>query len=151
MDYVKLKGMVEETIPWVKDSGLSAEVLEARHVVLRLPKDRHLNHVGIVYAGSLFMLMEIAGAALFTCAYPFGEYVPINKGMEIKFLNMGVTDILCDLSISEEDAKEMTHFPTPFLLNSIPTSFIALIVEAAENKRSLSDRSSAACTPLTQT
>jgi acyl-coenzyme A thioesterase PaaI-like protein len=107
MDYVRVKGMVEETIPWIKDSGLSAEVLEERHVVLRLPKDRHLNHVGIVYAGSLFMLMEIAGATLFTCTYPFGKYVPINKGMEIQFLNMGVTDILCELSITEEDAKEM--------------------------------------------
>jgi acyl-coenzyme A thioesterase PaaI-like protein len=107
MDYAKVKGMVEETIPWIKDSGLSAEVLEERHVVLRLPMDRHLNHVGIVYAGSLFMLMEIAGATLFTCTYPFGKYVPINKGMEIKFLNMGVTDILCELSITEEDAKEM--------------------------------------------
>ena len=107
MDYVKLKGMVEETIPWVKDSGLSAELLETRHVVLRLPKDRHLNHVGIVYAGSLFMLMEIAGATLFACTYPYGKYIPINKEMDIKFLNMGVTDILCELSITEEDAKEM--------------------------------------------
>lgn len=107
MDYSTLKPMVEATIPWVKDSGLSAEVLEERHVVLRLPKDRHLNHVGIVYAGSLFMLMEIAGAALFACTYPFGKYVPINKQMEIKFLNMGVTDILCELAITEERAREM--------------------------------------------
>ena len=107
MDYRELKPMIEGTIPWVQDSGLSAEVLEERHVVLRLPKDRHLNHVGIVYAGSLFMLMEIAGAALFACTYPLGQYIPINKGMDIQFLNMGVTDILCELSITEEKAKEM--------------------------------------------
>lgn len=107
MDYSTLKPMIEATIPWVKDSGLSAEVLEERHVVLRLPKDRHLNHVGIVYAGSLFMLMEIAGAALFACTYPFGKYVPINRQMEIKFLSMGVTDVLCELAITEERAREM--------------------------------------------
>lgn len=107
MDYSTLKPMIEGTIPWVKDSGLSAEVLEERHVVLRLPKDRHLNHVGIVYAGSLFMLMEIAGASLFACTYPLGEYIPINKGMEIHFLNMGVTDVFCELSITEERAMEM--------------------------------------------
>jgi acyl-coenzyme A thioesterase PaaI-like protein len=107
MDYSALKPMIEGTIPWVEDSGLSAEVLEERHVVLRLPKDRHLNHVGIVYAGSLFMLMEISGAALFACTYPFGRYIPINKGMDIRFLNAGLTDILCELSISEQKAKEM--------------------------------------------
>lgn len=107
MDYSVLKPMLEETIPWVKDSGLTAELLEQRHIVLRLPKDRHLNHVGIVYAGSLFMLMEIAGAALFGCTYSIGQYIPINKEMNVKFLKMGTTDILCDLSISEEKAAEM--------------------------------------------
>jgi acyl-coenzyme A thioesterase PaaI-like protein len=107
MDFRALKPMIEGTIPWVRESGLTAEVLEERHVVLRLPKDRHLNHVGIVYAGSLFMLMEIAGAALFACTYPLGRYIPINKGMEIRFLEMGVTDILCELSLSEEKAEEM--------------------------------------------
>lgn len=107
MDYTVLKPMLEETIPWVKDSGLKAEVLEPRHVILRLPKDHHLNHVGVVYAGSLFMLMEIAGAALFGCTYAIGKYIPINKEMHIKFLKMGTTDILCELSISEEKAAEM--------------------------------------------
>ena len=107
MDYSALKPVLEETIPWVKDSGLTGEILEERHVVLRLPKDRHLNHVGIVYAGSLFMLMEMAGAALFGCTYEFGKYIPINKEMQIKFLKMGTTDIICDLSISEDRAAEM--------------------------------------------
>jgi len=107
MDYENLKPMLEGTIPWVKDSGLTAELLEERHILLRLPKERHLNHVGVVYAGSLFMLMEISGAALFACTYPLGKYVPINKEMSVKFLKMGITDIICELSISKEKAEEM--------------------------------------------
>jgi len=107
MDYRTLKPMIEKMNPWVEKSGLSAEVLEERHVVLRLPKDRHLNHVGSIYAGSLFMLMDSAGAALFACAYPLGSYIPINKAMDIRFLNMGTTDILCELTLSEERAREM--------------------------------------------
>jgi acyl-coenzyme A thioesterase PaaI-like protein len=107
IDYQAMKQMIEGTIPWVKESGLKAELLEERHVVLRLPKEHHLNHVGVVYAGSLFMLMEISGAALFGCTYPMGKYIPINKEMSIKFLKMGTTDILCELSISKEKAEEM--------------------------------------------
>jgi acyl-coenzyme A thioesterase PaaI-like protein len=107
MEYAAMKPMIEGTIPWVKDSGLSAELLEERHVLIRLPCERHLNHVGIVYAGSLFMLMEISGAALFACTYPFGKYIPINREMSISFLKMGTTDIVCDLSISQEKAEEM--------------------------------------------
>ncbi len=105
-DYATMKPMIEESIPWIKDSGLTVDTLEERHIILRLPKERHLNHVQIVYAGSLFMLMEVAGAALFGCTYPLGKYIPINKEMSIKFLNMGITEIICDLSISEEEAKE---------------------------------------------
>jgi len=104
---MSLKPAVEETVPWVKTSGLTAEILEERHVVLRLPKEGHLNHVGIVYAGSLFMLMEIAGATLFGCTYDFGKYIPVNKEMQIKFVKMGITDIVCDLTISKEKAAEM--------------------------------------------
>ena len=107
MDTDILRTMLEEMIPWVKDSGLRAELLEERHARLRLPKDRHLNHVGIIYAGSLFMLMEVAGAALFGCTYPFGLYIPITKEMTIRFVAMGKTDIVCDLRISKETAAEM--------------------------------------------
>ena len=107
MDYAAMKPMIEGSIPWIKSSGLTAELLEERHVVLRVPMEGHLNHVGVVYAGSLFMLMEIAGAALFGCTYPLGTYIPVNKEMSIKFLKMGITDIICDLTISEEKAVEM--------------------------------------------
>jgi len=34
-------------------------------------KEKHLNHVGVVYAGTQFMLMEISGAALFFCTFSF--------------------------------------------------------------------------------
>ncbi|MEW6443837.1 MAG: PaaI family thioesterase [bacterium] len=107
VDHAALKPVIEGTIPWVRDSGLQAELLEERHVLLRLPKDRHLNHVGIVYAGSLFMLMEVSGAALFGCTYAPGKYIPINREMSIRFLRMGVTDITCELSLAEERAAEM--------------------------------------------
>ena len=62
MDYEALKPYVEETIPWVKASGLRAEVLENRHVVLRLPRDQHLNHVGIVYGDHGAALESLAAA-----------------------------------------------------------------------------------------
>lgn len=107
MDCGMLKGMIEGATPWVSQSGLTAEVLEPRHVLLRLPGERHLNQVGHVYSGALFTLMEMAGAALLACSYPFGKYIPINKGMEIQFLSPAVTDVLCELSLSEEEANEM--------------------------------------------
>ncbi len=103
----KYAGIVEmgvTAVPWVADSGLKIIEATDRHVKVMIPKEKHLNHVGFMYAGSLFMLMEIAGAALMTVTYE--GYIPINKGMSIKYLKPGKTAIYCDLTISKEEADE---------------------------------------------
>ena len=106
MDFDLLKTMLKDTIPWVQMSGIDAEVLEERHVKLWVPvKEKHLNHVGVVYAGTQFMLMEISGAALFFCTYGVERFIPINKKMSIRYLKPTSKDIFCELSISAEDAN----------------------------------------------
>ncbi len=106
MDFDLLKTMLKDTIPWVQMSGIDAEVLEERHVKLWVPvKEKHLNHVRVVYAGTQFMLMEVSGAALFFCTYGVERFIPINKEMSIRYLKPTSKDIFCELSISEEDAN----------------------------------------------
>jgi acyl-coenzyme A thioesterase PaaI-like protein len=109
MDFGALKPLIEEATAWIRESGLSAQVLEERHVVLRLPRDRHLNRVGHVHGGAALVLMEMAGAALLACTYPFGRYVPIHKAMEIQFLGAAATDLFCELTLSESAAAEMVR------------------------------------------
>jgi len=104
MDVSSFRKALTDMIPWVKESGLTVDVFEERHVRLSVPKEKHLNHVGIIYAGTHFMLMEIAGAALFLATYGVKPFVPVNKGMSIRYLKPAVTDISCDLSISAEEA-----------------------------------------------
>lgn len=104
-DIRSLTKALTEMIPWVKDSGLRVDIFEERHVRLSVPKEKHLNHVGIMYAGTHFMLMEIAGAALFLATYGMKPYVPVNKGMSIRYLRPTATDIYCDLSITAEEAQ----------------------------------------------
>lgn len=108
MAFEDVKEMFRDQIPWVKYGELSLELIEEGHVILKIPKEKHLNHVGIIYAGSLFMLMEIAGAALIGSKYPPKTYVPINKGMSIEFKKPGTTDMFCELWLNkEDDAKYM--------------------------------------------
>jgi acyl-coenzyme A thioesterase PaaI-like protein len=100
-----LRSVITDTIPWVKDSGLRVDVFETGHVKLSVPVARHLNHVGIVYAGTHFMLMEVAGAALFMATYGIDRFVPVNKGMSIRFVKPGLTDISCELLLSPGEAQ----------------------------------------------
>jgi uncharacterized protein (TIGR00369 family) len=105
MDMDFLKSSLIETIPWVKMSDIRVDVFEKRRVRLSVPvREKHLNHVGIVYAGTHFMLMEVAGAALFVTTYGIERFIPINKGMSIRYLKPAYTDLACELTLTEEDA-----------------------------------------------
>ena len=106
MDLEALKMAITDTIPWVKMSGLCIEIFEEGHVKLSVPAINHMNHVGIVYAGTHFMLMEVAGAALYLATYGIERFLPINKGMNIRFLKPAFTDISCELMIEREEALE---------------------------------------------
>ena len=105
MEQAFLSSLITDTIPWVKDSGLRVDVFEVGHVKLSVPVARHLNHVGIVYAGTHFMLMEVAGAALFMATYGIERFVPVNKGMSIRFVKPGLTEISCELFLSPDEAE----------------------------------------------
>ena len=89
MDFELLKSIVLNAVPWIGTSGLRVDILEERHVRLSVPvREKHLNHVGIVWAGT----------------HDFRRFVPVNKGMTIRYHRPAVTDLICDLSISAEDA-----------------------------------------------
>ena len=48
-------------IKWVGDGKFTNEILDERHVRVVVPVEGlHLNHVGIVYDGTMFTAMELA-------------------------------------------------------------------------------------------
>jgi acyl-coenzyme A thioesterase PaaI-like protein len=106
MDTEELKAAIVDAIPWVKMSGITIDLFTKGHVKLSVPTANHLNHVGIMYAGTHFMLMEVAGAALFLATYGVDRFLPINKGMSIRFLKPAFTGVTCELTMDDMEAKE---------------------------------------------
>ena len=61
-------GVTKGKIEYINIAGISPEVAELRHVKFRLPASKmHMNHVGMVYAGSYFVFVEATGASLIKC------------------------------------------------------------------------------------
>lgn len=93
-------------INYMNMAGILPVTVEERHVATRLPANyMHMNHVGIVYAGSYFVFAEASGATLIKCTYA-GAYTPIIKSCSIDYVRPAKKDLLIDISISEEQAKE---------------------------------------------
>lgn len=100
------KAITEGKIQYLNQAGLVVDKMEQRHVVTHLPVDPlHMNHVGIVYAGSYFMLAEASGASLLKCTYG-SKYVAIIKSASLDYLRPAKTDLVVDISMTEEEAEE---------------------------------------------
>ena len=72
-------------IPYLNAAGVVPEIIEKNHVRFVLPvKEMHMNHVGIVYAGSFFVFAESAGACLIFAAYAEKKnYTPFSGSMKL--------------------------------------------------------------------
>jgi acyl-coenzyme A thioesterase PaaI-like protein len=93
-------------INYLNVAGIIPELAEVRHVRYRLPlTSMHVNHVGIMYAGSFFVFAESTGAGLIKCTYG-NAYVPIIKSVSIDYLKPATSDLVIDISMTEEEAKE---------------------------------------------
>ena len=96
-------------IPYLNMAGVVPEVVEKNHVRFRLPVEpTHMNHVGIVHAGSYFVVGESAGATLIWACYAESgkTYTPIIANVTIDYKKPCKTDLIIDMSMSEEEAAE---------------------------------------------
>ena len=76
-------------------------------VKIILPKEQNINHIGTVYAGSLFSLADYAGGVLFFATFDLKQYYPILREVTITFKKPGTTDITCEASMSPAQAEQM--------------------------------------------
>lgn len=111
MDDKFFQGLAESVTsgptPYVNLAEMKAEIVEKRHVRISLPLGKlHMNHVGIAYAGSEFVLAEIAGGTLFMATYGTDEFVPILKSVECKYTKPGTKDLHVDISLTPEEADD---------------------------------------------
>lgn len=99
-------GVTKGKIEYINIAGISPEVAELRHVKFRLPASKmHMNHVGMIYAGSYFVFVEATGASLIKCTYG-STYVPIIKNMSLDYKKPCTGDLVVDISMTEEEAEE---------------------------------------------
>lgn len=98
----------DSSIPYIKMSGIQLEIAEERHCRMVMPLTRdHINHVGVAYAGSLFVLAEVFTAYLLACTYGDGVWVPIQAKDEIEFVKPCREDMVIDVSLTKEEADAM--------------------------------------------
>lgn len=108
-------------IPIIEKMGAEILSVSKGHIKAKMPMAPNANHVGTMYAGSLFTLAEFPGGVLFL-DYLAGEKIyPIVAEMNIRYRRPAMTDIYLDMQMDidaldkmkadtlENGKAEMTH------------------------------------------
>jgi acyl-coenzyme A thioesterase PaaI-like protein len=81
--------------------------LRDRYAKMLMPLEGNLNHVGVMYAGSLFTLGEIAGGAIHLTSFDGSRLYPIVKEIHIRFRRPAATDVTMEVELGAEQAARI--------------------------------------------
>jgi thioesterase domain-containing protein len=103
----ELVNYLEKAIKIIEKMGMRILDFQKYSVKIILPKEQNINHIGTVYAGSLFSLADYAGGVLFFATFDLKQYYPILREVTITFKKPGTTDITCEASMSPAQAEQI--------------------------------------------
>jgi hypothetical protein len=91
----------------IKRTGIRVVALRDRYAKMLMPLEGNVNHVGMMYAGSLFTVGEIAGGAIHLVSFDVTRLFPIVKEVHIRFRRPARTDVTMEVGLSEEEASRI--------------------------------------------
>jgi thioesterase domain-containing protein len=106
-EYKDRVGYLEKAIKIIDKMGMRILDFKKQSVRIMLPKEPNVNHIGTVYAGSLFSLADFAGGVLFYSAFDLRKYYPLLKEVTITFKRPATTDITVETSMTPEQAERI--------------------------------------------
>ncbi len=105
--YKDFAEMMINLVEGIKRTGVRILELKDRKAKLLMPLKGNINHVGIMYAGSLFALGEFTGGVVPAVSFDMNQFFPIVKEITIKYLKPAKTDVTIEAELSEAHVKKI--------------------------------------------
>ena len=105
--YKAIADYCQNGIPAIKRTGLTITDMRERYAKILMPIEGNTNHIGIMYAGSLFSIGEMSGGAIHGASFDFNKFIPIVKEVNIRFRRPALTDVTLEVTISKEEADRV--------------------------------------------
>jgi thioesterase domain-containing protein len=99
--------LLAESVPIIGKTGARIESLTDRHAKIVMPLEPNINHIGIMYGGSLFILAELSGGVIWYVSFDHTRFYPIIKEVTIKYRRPATTDVSLEVGLSEADAMDI--------------------------------------------
>jgi thioesterase domain-containing protein len=106
----EMKAIAEMTIdgiPAIKRTGIRVLEIRPRYTKILMPLEGNVNHVGMMYAGSLFTIGEIPGGILHLASFDVNRFFPIVKEINIRFRRPATTDVTLEMALDADQADHI--------------------------------------------
>lgn len=101
--------MCTSSIEVVKRTGIELVSISYGSAAFKMPLKGNENHVNMMYAGSLFVLAELPGGAIFLSAFDTSKFYPVVGEVKIRYLKPAKTDITVEVSVTEDELARMQN------------------------------------------
>ena len=105
--YKDLAQLSVELVEAIKRTGIRVTGLRDRYAKMVMPLEGNVNHVGMMYAGSLFTLGEFTGGIISGVSFDISRFFPLVKEVSIKYVAPVTTDATLEFSFTEEEARRI--------------------------------------------
>ncbi|HOW84276.1 MAG TPA: YiiD C-terminal domain-containing protein [Spirochaetota bacterium] len=105
--YKRIADYTKNGIEAIRRTGLSLLECRDNYIKLLMPLEGNVNHIGMMYAGSLFTIGEVSGGAIFGVTFDYLKYIPIVKEVAIRFRKPALSDVTLEVELTPERAREL--------------------------------------------
>lgn len=99
--------VLRDSVPAMYGLGIRVAELQPGHVVGTAPMDGNANHLGSMYAGTLFGLAEMLGGALFAASFDIARFYPTVKDLKIDYVRPATTDVRAETKLDLESIEAL--------------------------------------------
>jgi len=97
--------MLSTIVKIIEKMGIRIVEMRDRYVKVLLPLEPNVNHIGTIYAGSLFSAGEYIAGPIFVASFDYTKFYPIVKAINIQFCRPATTDVTVEVTLSEAEAE----------------------------------------------
>ncbi|HDP81174.1 MAG TPA: DUF4442 domain-containing protein [Spirochaetes bacterium] len=105
--FEKIAAYTENGIEAIKRTGLRVVECRDNYTKLMMPLEGNVNHIGMMYAGSLFILGEVIGGVIFGVSFDYMKYVPIAKEVTIRYRKPTLSDVTLEAQMTPDRVREL--------------------------------------------
>lgn len=95
--------VLQSIVKIIEKMGIRIVEMRDRHAKVLLPIEPNVNHIGMIYAGSLFSVGEYIAGPIFVASFDYIRFYPVVKAINIQYRRPATTDVTVEVTLGQAE------------------------------------------------